>query len=363
MNRLIIVGNGFDLSLGLKTGYKDFLLWYIVGSVEQSFKDGSKTIKNIQVYHFIDDLIEVKIPHQRSRGSLINRIEKFDTYEDVSTYLIKENILSYRFELLNGVHQNFMVNNWIDIEVMYYDLMIKKLLNTNLITRNQQINTYNKKFNILRLKLIEYLETLSFDYNNRQFVGKMNLFLEMLNQPFKNGDDVQEIEDTMFLNFNYTPTLYHTLSLLKEKEKIKLNHIHGYVGDVDSVIFGFGDELDNNYKTIESERGQELFQNIKSGHYFKYPNYKLLKSFIDKIHYDVHIVGHSCGISDRTLLNEIFEHGFCQSIKMYHYKKSETETDFFEKSIEIMRHFKDKQGMRNKIVTFNKEDEIPQFRG
>lgn len=28
MNRLVIIGNGFDLAHGLKTGYKDFIDWY-----------------------------------------------------------------------------------------------------------------------------------------------------------------------------------------------------------------------------------------------------------------------------------------------------------------------------------------------
>ena len=28
MNRLIIVGNGFDLAHGVKTSYKDFIEWY-----------------------------------------------------------------------------------------------------------------------------------------------------------------------------------------------------------------------------------------------------------------------------------------------------------------------------------------------
>lgn len=28
MNRLVIIGNGFDLAHGLKTSYKDFINWY-----------------------------------------------------------------------------------------------------------------------------------------------------------------------------------------------------------------------------------------------------------------------------------------------------------------------------------------------
>lgn len=28
MNRLVIIGNGFDLAHGIKTSYKDFIDWY-----------------------------------------------------------------------------------------------------------------------------------------------------------------------------------------------------------------------------------------------------------------------------------------------------------------------------------------------
>ena len=28
MNRLVLIGNGFDLAHGLKTSYKDFICWY-----------------------------------------------------------------------------------------------------------------------------------------------------------------------------------------------------------------------------------------------------------------------------------------------------------------------------------------------
>jgi hypothetical protein len=33
MNRLIIIGNGFDLAHGIKASYKDFILNYFVNSM------------------------------------------------------------------------------------------------------------------------------------------------------------------------------------------------------------------------------------------------------------------------------------------------------------------------------------------
>lgn len=50
MNRLIIVGNGFDLAHGLKTSYEDFLLWLLKKSMLQERKE----IKNHPLFNFIN---------------------------------------------------------------------------------------------------------------------------------------------------------------------------------------------------------------------------------------------------------------------------------------------------------------------
>jgi hypothetical protein len=68
--------------------------------------------------------------------------------------------------------------------------------------------------------------------------------------------------------------------------------------------------------------------------------------------YEVFIMGHSCGLSDRILLNSIFENPNCQSIKIFYHQKNKNENDFFEKTQEISRHFsaKGKEKMRIVIV-------------
>ena len=65
-------------------------------------------------------------------------------------------------------------------------------------------------------------------------------------------------------------------------------------------------------------------------------------------------MGHSCGLSDRILLNSIFEHNNCNKIQIFYYQKNKDYTDYFEKTQEISRHFKSnfKSRMRNSIVPF-----------
>ena len=43
MNKLVIIGNGFDLAHGIETSYKDFIIWYLnkVISTKDPKKDES----------------------------------------------------------------------------------------------------------------------------------------------------------------------------------------------------------------------------------------------------------------------------------------------------------------------------------
>ncbi|RYE53393.1 MAG: hypothetical protein EOP48_14505, partial [Sphingobacteriales bacterium] len=146
-----------------------------------------------------------------------------------------------------------------------------------------------------------------------------------------------------------------------EKIPSEFNYIHGSIGESHGKpIFGFGDEFDKRYLEFEDEKNNELFKHIKSFEYLKTKNYYLLTRFIESGDFQVHIYGHSCGISDRTMLNQIFEHSHCKSIKIYYHKIDEVTNDFTEKTYEISRHFKDKIMLRKKLVPFDLSNEMPQ---
>ena len=123
------------------------------------------------------------------------------------------------------------------------------------------------------------------------------------------------------------------------------------------IVFGYGDEMDPHYEKIENLNNNEFLRNIKSFGYSRTDNYQRVLRFIEGKYnpFTVKILGHSCGLSDRILLNTIFEHPNCKAIKIYYYQKSETENDYFEKTQEISRHFKasGKGDMRTKIVPFS----------
>ena len=73
MNRLVIIGNGFDLAHGLKTSYKDFIDWYW----EQRLKDMLTEHSDVSS----DSLCTFKIIAEDNFGwhSVVSDKEYYDT--------------------------------------------------------------------------------------------------------------------------------------------------------------------------------------------------------------------------------------------------------------------------------------------
>ena len=61
-------------------------------------------------------------------------------------------------------------------------------------------------------------------------------------------------------------------------------------------------------------------------------------------------MGHSCGNSDRTLLNTLFEHQNCASIKPFYYKKDDNSDTYLEIVQNISRNFTNMKLMRDRVV-------------
>lgn len=160
--------------------------------------------------------------------------------------------------------------------------------------------------------------------------------------------------NVLFLNFNYT-----NLEKLYSKHKTihtEINHIHGELkNEHNPIIFGYGDELEESYQALENKQDNEFLKNIKSIQYLETDNYKRMLEFIESDDYQIIILGHSCGNSDRTLLNTLFEHENCVSIKPYYYRYQEEGSNIIKDNYSdivrnISRNFKDKKSMRDKVV-------------
>ena len=185
--------------------------------------------------------------------------------------------------------------------------------------------------------------------------------------PFKSNKELEDYnfaktehpspDNILILNFNYTKTadLY-----LPNSDHFKINHIHGTLEHPNSVIFGYGDELDRDYKDVSRLNDNEYLRNIKSIKYLESKNYHDVLSFIGRDKFQIYIMGHSCGNSDRTLMNTLFEHENCASIKPFYYQSEDGKDNYLDIVQNISRNFTGMKLKENEVV--NKEfcEPLPQ---
>ena len=197
--------------------------------------------------------------------------------------------------------------------------------------------------------LIKYLNAVKFPGVNQRIQDSL-----------WRGINSERFTNIRFLVFNFTNTIeYYLDSLGLGRES--LIYIHGQINNPSNpIIFGYGDEMGSYYSKIEDLNENEYLRHMKSFGYFKTSNYQDLLRFIDLSDFNVNIMGHSCGLSDRVLLHTIFCHANCKKIQIYYHQKDSKNTDFETKTMEISRHFKpeDKAKMREKIVCLKKSQPL-----
>jgi len=104
-----------------------------------------------------------------------------------------------------------------------------------------------------------------------------------------------------------------------------IRYIHGDLADIEpgSIIFGDGDELNENQAILET-LDNDFLKHIKSVQYTRSPYYRELIDFSEADKFDIVIYGHSCLNTGRTRLNTLFEHKNCVSMQPLLYKKGDT---------------------------------------
>ena len=327
MNKLVLIGNGFDLAHGLKTKYNDFILWYFDKAINYMCKN--------RVYS--DQIFEILFTGPTISNLSIDFTSIRNFMQSLEHY---KNSIQYKFKctLFENLFKKTIELNWVDIESEYYEYLKKlyKQLEEHdfMILGNieRKVNSLNDDFEYIKNMLQEYLKTVESSPPE-----PIKDIITHFRVNFSTVPNTQSF--MMFLNFNYTSTIDLYLQEIKHKQ-YKVNYIHGKLNDGENpIIFGYGDEIDSYYQKIENINTNAFLKNFKSFGYLLTSNYQNLSSFLENNKFEVYILGHSCGLSDRTMLNKIVEHGNCKRIKIFYYKKSNSENDFIEKTYEISRHF------------------------
>lgn len=413
IHRIILVGNGFDLAHGLATRYENFIDWYweqyifkLKDCLINTYSDTlcSFTLKEAMYgdrwYQFLSPYNNKSFENKSGR----------EIYEILKEQ--KETVSIEQTPFMNRICQSIESKGWVDIENEYYqalnheyfecpeklnkefEIVKSKLVKYLTLVQSSNIDESivkpALKEKILapirideiaigaRSQLVDFIRSRYFGEADGSYISigeqlgwdKRAENIEAMNRfSRKWGDKIEEfgIESAidsqdipeillspirlMLLNFNYTRTA--DLYLPQDKKLaywFPIDHIHGQLNDPQSIIFGYGDELDDNYRNIVKLNNNEHLRNIKSIRYLETQNYRNMLAFIESAPYQVYIMGHSCGNSDRTLLNTLFEHKNCISIKPFYHRQEDGSDNYLEIVQNISRNFTDMKLMRDRVV-------------
>lgn len=434
MNRIVLIGNGFDLAHGLPTGYVDFInhYWkdfsYHVLNGYERWQLENYGISFIKPYS--DNFADLKVINKGSAEITEYTItdNEQNAFNELCRYINRYNQmerfakslqLKFKNPLFEHISAQASLENWVDIENEYYKLLKSICFEENCIYKTSK--ALNEDLKYLTNILIGYLMNIQQKSIDKSLIIKQikdnifapfnpadisirgkDLFKKFLTDRFTDAQDENKVkgllyqyswkcanfaitesldvreylkqttswndfinqvfsidisyipeyfllpENILFLNFNYTnmADLY-----IPEQPNFRVNHIHGELNNLNNpIIFGYGDEMDDDYKDIMKLNENNYLENIKSICYLKTVNYRDLLSFINSAPYQIIIMGHSCGNSDRTLLNTLFEHENCLSIKPYYYQREDGTDNYIDIVQNISRDFKDMTLMRDRVV-------------
>ena len=412
MNRIIIAGNGFDLAHGLKTKYEDFINWYW----ENTFKKLQDCFKLV----FNDGLCRIEL--ERTGYSLYDYFHVTLFPSEIYKYIVslRERYNGIRIlevsPFLSRISQSIESKGWVDIEADYYAMLVERK------GKKDELEKLNKDFAVIQGLLIEYLLSVQIaDIDNSYLklisaclfapfqakdisVKAKDKWIDFLKRRFGDSDlidniklykpfDAKEIvkrvhefknaykdqiefmgvesidgdvlphdmlypDRIMFLNFNYTNTADF---YFPDHPSFILNNIHGKLTKPENVIFGYGDESDDEYENLKKMNDNEYLKHIKTSRYLETTKYRDLLSFIESGPFQVVIMGHSCGLSDRTMLNTLFEHANCVSIKPYYYVNEQGKDNYLDIVQNISRNFTNPKLMRDRVVNKTFCEPLPQL--
>ncbi|MDQ1152372.1 hypothetical protein QE382_004356 [Sphingobacterium zeae] len=400
INKIFLIGNGFDLAHRLPTRYIDFITWYLKDccfkAIEKGYyKDDCLTVKiNLGIFH--NGILSVERELDRCFES--KEIWEFITVHSPGLITFTgehrgryDHSWTIKIDPVNEFSSNLFFNcrnaDWSGIEYEINRIMLKqqatlaksrtlimidRKTDARYVEALKEIKQLNLSVYHLKAKLIEYLKL-----NNEPEESKHELMsnknrVDWGKKYYKNANgqvfcaDVQYFgnkwelnRNVLFLNFNYT-TYFEDKIVKNLKSEFKDNftyfqtiYIHGDLNQpTDEIVFGVGDENKEIYSEIESLYDDDWLVPLKSFHYFRNTKYQELLGFIGKGDYEIYVIGHSCSTTDRTLLNMLFESDACKRIHVYHYSGIDS---YLTSAYNIARNFNDKVRLRRVLQPFNEK--------
>jgi hypothetical protein len=149
MNRIILIGNGFDLAHGMKTSYKSFIDDYwantIIGIQEAGFRRP-----------FENDEIKISNSPARFLGTTLNDLENAIKNQKLT--------IVFKNKFLKDITSKSYLNNWVDVENEYY-FLLKNFFQSSKLKNQYNISDLNADFSRMTELLQQYLTRIEKDFN------------------------------------------------------------------------------------------------------------------------------------------------------------------------------------------------------
>lgn len=388
MKHLIIVGNGFDLSLGLKTSYSDFL----TDLVRQDIDDyGSLNVQQMAsspwMNHFQFGNADRKNAREFIQGKLslmefiLGEQARIKNGNDLEDFLVNgivnksKSVSNFIWDLIY-FHEPL---DWVKIEEKFFEYLYDfstECDESNVLLpkseRTTKVQSLNDELKILTKALGNYLSDIQIEHGNSIFTQKhrnwmfevlkgANLFSKDLNGHCIEGQ-MRGFASSLLINFNYTNFANQLFNV--ELKNGEILQIHGNVENFpNDLIFGYGHRN-------EESRYQELLDLDIDGSLdflkmFKYVKNKskpgldisILDNFLQGQHdIMVTIIGHSCGVSDANLLESIFQNKNCKHINICY----KDENSWERTAAQILKRIGNDEDFREKMMPINPNLKMPQ---
>jgi hypothetical protein len=373
-NGIIIIGNGFDLAHNMRSSYMDFSNWFLVEKVmknliSNNLSEDIFSTNFIGRYKYVKDtprttytnyppieIIKLVLKYLYDSNSSVKKEDIYETLVNKRVYLQSMIVNRFLGDLYANTH-----NNWFDIEQAYFDELVKwskSLGKSHPDTIITNLKKLNNNFNEIKELLEEYLNTIQIKesleikkFFNHNFLGKKNIKI---------------------INFNYTNTFSQYFNSLfnQNGDHISLgeenvNYIHGELNK--RVIFGYGDDNNEEYIRMKNSGINEFLENFKTFGYLHDSKYREMVDYISGIdNYEVYVLGHSLGVTDKTLLKEIMDTDKCLNIHLF--KRSDIDesskiSDMTKLHFNLSRILEHDRSSRNKIIPLDISSHFPYVKG
>lgn len=355
-NKIFIIGNGFDIAHQLRTKFSDFAEHYIDNVIIPKLIDCVINRRNDPLFrdHFLNLIIPNFTNYGQHKPEDILR-----SFASIKDKLSLKKYITENYTVLQSLLENSLLvklycsgaTNWFDIENTYFNELIPikdRAIKTPKTFDPKDLKKLNSDFQEIKESLINYLNTLHIDKNE-----EIEMFLNSY---------LSDAHSGYVINFNYTSTVK---SYIIDSERFKINHIHGNLKE-DNIIFGYGNDQNDHYQEMKNSGIEDFLHFFKTFDYLQDINYdKIYEEALNKYdEYEVYIIGHSLGMTDKTLISEILNSEKCKKINLF--KRGDLKVDpqkvkhdFRNLNYAASRILTDEIQLRKKLVNFKNSTFFP----